>query len=69
MYFIETGLNWCLRRLTKNKLEPHQIRTKALEKLNEWEIQMYATNKHLYKIPVKRKTEQLEFFIKQLENT
>lgn len=68
MYFIEIGLNWCLRRLTKNKLDPQQIRTKALEMLDEWEIQMYATNKHLYKIPAIRRTEQLEFFIKQLEN-
>lgn len=71
MYFIEIGLNWCLRclrRLTKNKLDPQQIRTKALEMLDEWEIQMYASNKHLYKIPAIRRTEQLEFFIKQLEN-
>lgn len=72
---VTAGLRWSLYEVTPQKItllvedqNPQSLEKAAKQKLNNWMVQMYSTNRHLYNIPKQTQNAKYEEILNELQN-
>lgn len=72
---ITDGSKWSLLEVTPDKItllvedqSPQYLENEAKRRLNDWMVQMYSSNRHLYNIPKQTQNAKYEEFLNELQN-